>query len=315
VVEVWICKVPADSTAKAYGSLPLRLPLAAGPLAAVFQQEVFRYFDRVSHGVYTPSFVAGGDVSMGVADGPEQCVDKAIAAAGTTANVVLAIADAEQAPPAPGGIGSGGTVTPARAPVSVTRRYAYVGAADFDRATWGDNPPVDLVEHELGHTLGWVHSGISLNGQYLSALDVMSNSAAPRDTNPERRDAPDVLALHRVMAGWIPTTDVVVAKGPATATLSPSNGTTGTRLLVLPVDDQTFLTVEMITNEGYDDHLPASGITVHRVTVDHGEVKEMLPIIGNAPFTDVLQPGAGVVSDGWKVQVGPDGRVDASAGF
>ena len=80
---------------------------------------------------------------------------------------------------------------------------------------------------------------------YLSALDLMSNSAAPRDTVPSRRDGPDILALHRVLAGWMPMSDVTVADAAgATVALAPSTGDAGERLMVLPVDGSTFLTVE-----------------------------------------------------------------------
>ncbi len=311
VVEVWVCHVPNGSTAKEYGGLPLRLALAPAPLAGLFQQQVSRYFDSVSHGAYTPSFVAGGEVSLAVSEGSKECVESAIAKASATANVVLAVADAEQAPPASGGIGSGGNPTSTRENVAVTRRYAYVGGADFDRATWGDNPPMDLVEHELGHTLGWVHSGVSSTGDYLSALDVMSNSAAPRDVNPDRRDAPDALALHRVLAGWIPAADVVVADGAVTATLAPGNGAAGTRMLVLPIDAAHFLTVELVPDDGYDDHLPRAGLAVHRVSVTGGAVSDFEPL-GEAPFTRLLQPGDTVAFDGWTVQVGPGGQVTAT---
>ena len=75
---------------------------------------------------------------------------------------MLAVADAEHAADQPGGIGSGGDTHRAEAPASAARRWAYVGANDFS-ADWGDDPPMDLVEHELGHTLGWVHSGTDIN--------------------------------------------------------------------------------------------------------------------------------------------------------
>jgi hypothetical protein len=308
VVEVWVCHVPNGSTAAEYGGLPLRLPLAPALLASVFQQQVSRYFQTISHGRYSPFFTAGGEVALGAAEGSKECVDRALERSSAMGDVVLAVADAEQAPPGPGGFGSGGNVTAARRPAQATRRYAYVGGADFDRATWGDTPPLDLVEHELGHTLGWVHSGVSAAGEYLSALDLMSNSAAPRDTKPERRDGPDVLALHRVVSGWLPIADVVVAQGRTTVKLATSTGDSGTRLLVLPVDDTHFLTVERLPADGFDDHLPQPGVAIHRVTVDAGAVTAFEPI-GAAPFTALLQPGDAAVSDGWTVRVAPDGAL------
>ena len=59
---------------------------------------------------------------------------------------------------------------------------------------------MDLIEHEIGHALGWPHSGYdeSAPNPTQSALDVMSNSAAPRDVHPDRRDGPRHLGCQSV---------------------------------------------------------------------------------------------------------------------
>ena len=309
-VEVWVCRVPADTTAAIYGDLPLRAPIAAPTLANIFQQQVSRYFHRISHTVYSPSFVAGGDIAMAADDGPQECVSAALDQASAEADVVLAVADAEHVEGEAGGMGSGGDPTAIDAAAGATRRYAYVGAADFDRATWGDTPPLDLVQHELGHAVGWEHSGVTDDDQYLSALDLMSNSAAPRDTVPDRRDAPDVIAIHRAVAGWLTDDDITQAdpEGDTTITLAPSTGDTGMRLLVLPVDADSFLTVELLEPEGYDDHLPESGLAVHLVRLDGG----IDPQIAAPPFTDLLGPGDTATVSGWRLTVAADGAVTAT---
>jgi hypothetical protein len=315
-VEVWVCRVPADTTSPVYGDLPLRAPIAAPTLAGLFQQQVSRYFHRISHTAYTPSFVAGGEVAMAAADGPDECVSAALDRASAEADVVLAVADAEHVEGEAGGKGSGGDPTETDAAARTTRRYAYVGAADFDRATWGDTPPMDLVEHELGHALGFVHSAV-VGDDYLSALDLMSNSAAPRDTLPDRRDAPDVIALHRVTAGWL-TDDDITQAGPdgVTVTLLPSTGDDGTRLLVLPVDATSFLTVELLVPEGYDDHLPEAGLAVHVVTLSSDDpadvVVDVARELGVTPFTDLLGPGDRAKVGEWLIVVAPDGAVTAT---
>lgn len=314
VVEVWVCRVPTGTTSSVYGELPLRLPLDADTLASLFQQQVSRYFHTVSFRVYTPSFVPGGDVQLGPADGPDECAEQALDRSGPEATVVLAVADAEHVEGELGGQGSGGVAAAEGSPAKVSRRVAYVGGSDFNRVTWGDNPPLDLVEHELGHTLGWVHSGVTADGRYVSALDVMSNSAAPREVRPERRDAPDAIAIQRVIAGWIPADEVVQATGDSTeVTLSPSTDNAHretTRLLVLPVDDRHFLTVERLQNDDYNDHLPAAGIAVHRVTLGDDDLPTAVePLVGEAPFTALLEQDATLETDGWTITVTPDGAV------
>lgn len=314
-IEVWVCHVPHDATAGVYGGLPLRLPLTPTDLAAVLATGVTTYFETVSHGKYSPRFVAGDEVHMAAGDEPQACIDEAIAGAAAETGAVLVVADAEHAAGQPGGFSSGGHQCPADPPCGAdqSRRFVYVGASDF-HPDWGADPPLDLVEHELGHALGWVHSGYDATGAtpYLSALDVMSNSAAPREIDPERRDAPDTLAVQRLIAGWLTAVDVLVAPPEGgSATLQSSTGSVGLRLLVLPVDARSFLAVELLTADGFDAHLPADGVAVHLVTLDGSTVLPMEPLVGNPPFTDLLQQGESLVTHGWSITVADGWRVSA----
>ena len=316
-VEVWACRVPTDSTADLYGGLPIRTVLDVDRLAAIFDREVTAYFVDVSHGLYVPTFVAGGEVVLDAADGYEACVDEALAAASPSATVVLTIADAEHAPGLPGGFGSAGIGCAGSepCPAAESRRYAYVGASDF-AARWGASPPLDLVEHELGHTLGWVHSGMDIHGSYQSALDVMSNSAWPRAVDRTRRHAPGTIGIQRLISGWLRDEEVRVADGTETVTLVPSNvrpldlypAVLGTRLLVLPIDTRTFLTVEVLLAAGYDDHLPAAGVAVHRVRLaveDPSLVEAVDPLTndGAPPFDRLLESRGSLEADGWRIVV------------
>jgi hypothetical protein len=219
---------------------------------------------------------------------------------------VLAIADAEHNAGKAGGFANAGAVcaTPPCA-ATTTRRSAYVGASDFS-PDWGDNPPMDLIEHEIGHALGWPHSGYdpSLPEPTQSALDVMSNSAAPRDVLPDGRDAPDTLAVNRLSAGWLPASSVaVVAPTGTTVALTPSNGRSGKRLAVIALDDHRFITVELLVNEGFDSHLPATGIAVHLIDETSGG-RTQTPLIGLAPYDDLLAQGETLTTTGWRVAVG-----------
>lgn len=313
--EVVLCHVPLDTIAPTYVGLPLRHDLQPAAIASTFNEKVTIYFERLSLGTYRPVFSAGGEVTISPADEPQACVDLALSNTGGSARGVLVVADAEHHSTLPGGFanpGAGCAEQPCAA--SVSGRFAYVGAADFSD-DWGEDPPMDLVEHEIGHAIGWPHSGYdqTLPEPDQSALDVMSNSAAPREEHPNRRDAPDTLAINRLAAGWLPQSavEVVPARG-GTVTLSASAGPSGTRLAVIALDDLRFLTVELLTAEGYNDHLPSSGVAVHLIDTS-GTEREQTPLVGLPPFDDLLTSGETfsaldwsiAVADGWHVSMRP----------
>lgn len=303
--EVWVCHVPLNSTASIYRGMQLRLPLTPTDVTEVFTRQVTPYFDTLSHGQYHPVFKAGGEVEMGAADLPQDCLNEAIAGAGDDTNAVFAVADAEHGGSDPGGFGSTGDAcaVASSCSVEVSERAAYIGASDF-HPDWGELKPMDLAEHEVGHTLGWMHSAVERTGEYLSALDVMSNSAAPRDVDEARRDGPDTLALNRLLAGWLPASSVWSAPDDGgTIALAPSMSMAGMRLVVLAVDDSQFLTIELLTADGFNDHLPADGIAIHRVDVRDGVVQNSAPLVGETPYADLLEVGGEIEADGWRITV------------
>ncbi len=146
--EVFVCHVPLDSQSIVYAGLPLRTPLRADAISEVLNTKVTAYFETLSHGDYRPRFVAGGDVTISAIDEPQACVDRALTAASDQSHGVIVVADAEHNTGQPGGFGNPGSGCPT-SPCSArtSRRSAYVGASDFS-SDWGDQPPMDLIEHE-----------------------------------------------------------------------------------------------------------------------------------------------------------------------
>ena len=309
-IEVWVCAVPADTTAELYGRFPLRAALTPSGIVTAVGEGVHQYFAAQSGGRYDLHLVAGGTITMHSADTDTDCVDAALLASGKRADAVLAVATAEHVPGAPGGWGRPGSwfTCSGNCAARTTGRAAYVGASDFS-ADRGPQPVRDLIEHEIGHTLGLPHSGDG--DTYSSALDLMSNSAAPREVDPSRLDGPDLLAIDRADLGWIPAGQIVAVQQATTITLAPASGPTNraTRLVVVPLDAHRLLTIEYLDRSGYDDHLPAAGVAIHLVSdtagtdAGTGMSRSQTPLGSAAPHTDLLTAGASFTAEGWSISV------------
>ncbi|MEO6122758.1 MAG: hypothetical protein ABIR32_03550 [Ilumatobacteraceae bacterium] len=338
--EVFVCAAPPDTTDPNFGDLPLRLSLDPAAIAAQMNDNVTPYFEQLSNEHYRPTFVGGQTLTMTKDETHDQCVERAIDASSVDTAVVMVVANAENVAGAAGGWGRPGE--PCRfgfCPAAQTRRALFVGASDF-HPDWGAIPLLDLIEHEIGHTLDLPHSGDGnlTENQHASALDVMSNSAAPRemaeaangtptDRSTERKNGQDTLAIDRLSLGWLPLDDVaIVSEHGGEFNLSPSFDTNGLRMLVLPDEDngEVFLTVEHLAATGFDDFLPESGLTVHRIdqrptacdraTTDPspctGVSRAQIALGSPDPHTDLLdQVGDSWNLDGWTITVRSTGAL------
>lgn len=291
VWEVVLCEIPKNIADTNFAPLPDRLSVSTSDLVAAIDP-IREYFERWSGGRYAMTFVPGDTVAIDVDEDAQACVEGALESSSQGATGVVVIADAAHRDDVPGGWaqpGIGCSNPNQICTAKLSRRAVYLGGADFFTLSSREDlskVPLDLLEHEIGHVLGWAHSFRSegtLGSEripvgrpnvkgYDSSLDIMSNSAAPRGINSLRQHGPGVLGIHRVIAGWLELGDVQVIRSitaEATRfTLVPSDAgevSSSPLLLVIDLGGNTAVTIEFIMNRGDNDHLTGSGIAVHRV--------------------------------------------------
>ena len=104
-------------------------------------------------------------------------------------------------------------------------------------------------------------------------------------------------------AGWLPVSAVaVIPRSGATIKLSPSNGASGTRLAVVELDHRRFMTIELLAAQGFDDHIPATGVAVHLIEGSDA-TRTQTPLVGVAPYDHLLTQGETLAVNGWRVSV------------
>ena len=291
VWEVVLCEIPVDTTDANFAPLPERLSVSTADMVTAIDP-VREYFERWSGGRYTTTFIPGVTVAIDEDEDAQACVEDALESSSQKATGLVVIADAAHREDVPGGWAQSGIgcANPNHTcSAKLSRRAVYLGGADFFPLSRREDPsgvPLDLLEHEIGHVLGWPHSfraNETLNSErapagrphvkgYDSSLDVMSNSAAPREFNSRRQHGPGVLGIHRVIVGWLELGDVkVIGSNTAKATrfsLAPSDAWSHSELpllLVINLGDNAAVTIEFLMNRGDNDHVVAAGVAVHRV--------------------------------------------------
>jgi hypothetical protein len=151
-------------------------------------------------------------------------------------------------------------------------------------------------------------------------IDVMSDSAAPRDAEPSSRNAPGALAVNRFLAGWLDDDDVVdLSAGGEHSIVGGDGDVSGPRLATVDLTMDMFLTVEVVTPGVDNVHISSAGVAVHVIDFSDG-VCELPPCVGTARrqgllvdtrrSDGLLETGSVVEFGGVRVQVGAMRTVD-----
>jgi hypothetical protein len=274
--EVVVCHIPIFTSDEIFEPSLQRMSLSSSEIVKRLSP-VVSYFKRHSYGRYQPVFSAGLDVTISETETSEDCVERALDQSGPEVRGVMVVADAEHGADEFGGRGTPGVGCSESCSARHTRRSVYAGAGDF-MDYWNGNSPLDLVEHEIGHALDWPHSSTSASnsGQelYDSALDVMSDSSAPRMVISTKRHGPGTLAINLYAARWFDDEHLQILdrsrrvnKKVQLLATDIDLSITGTRFIVIADGVNSFLTVELIVARGDNAHLNSAAVAIHRIVV------------------------------------------------
>lgn len=145
------------------------------------------------------------------------------------------------------------------------------GGARSVGATWMPSWSVASVyAHEIGHAIGWPHSGSSWEFPYSSCWDVMSSAYCHYSPADLTYIPTHTIALHRLGSGWIaPERAPRVVPGEELVARVAASGAPVAAGAVEIIDLQRVtdvpLTIEARRREGqYESHIPFSGVVMHR---------------------------------------------------
>lgn len=158
--------------------------------------------------------------------------------------------------------------------------------------------------HELGHSLGLIHTAAPGNGYLLtSGWDLMS-SGGFQDGGANTKVGVHPSQLHKYILGWIPGARTRTVSNGQTATFvlerSAQPGAGNYLIGVLPLGGGggEFYSIESKRQAGYDrlavGALPAEGVVIHRVSPNNDPIGRIINANGTTSTTDAgayLVPG------------------------
>lgn len=302
IVGVWLCRVPNNTTSnvyRQYGVDPrLERSSALDDITTWARLRSTAYYSVLSGGRYDITYRSRGVIDLEPSDGPNRCLDAALAAEPSGSSAVLAVDSSRYT----GGLGS-----PGINPYVITSdidtlsddnhgRGMYIGGGGYlgDRA-W-------LLRHEIGHMLHWPHSFADSHNEYDNPVDLMSGN----------HDMP--LAFNVLAAGWLDLEHVHIHRSDASeVTIGPLTRPT-TRLALVPHPQRShdFISIEHRSNVFGSQ----SGVAVHMIRQPHtgcgfravspcvSMERRQTPAVGRSGSTDhVLRAGQSLFVHGVRITV------------
>ena len=268
VWQVWVCDVPGWTSVT-------DVQAATNTL----QGGLSGYFQWLSEGDYSPSFVTGGTVSSNDAIPAELSDPESIFApecesavsnsvSGSPNGVIIVVNAGFDA-----GYATVGAVCPELPFTGCTETYpanarrAVVGGAAAATVAPFTEPRTMTAAHEVGHALNWAHSYSGLTkdpitqlvSRYDNPMDVMSgeiHTGAPIGTH----------AYNRYAAGWIDPDEVAIHSSGINLYQIHARGDLGLEMVVIPGDQEGhFFILGTRRRTSHDILLPTSGVEVYEV--------------------------------------------------
>jgi hypothetical protein len=296
--EVWRCDIPDVSKS-----------LSTAAVIAGLEDDVTDWFEKMSRGRYTPTFVAKGGYAAPNLYG---CVDLGYSPYGS-----------EGTPDDRGfigvteyggmqGMGTPGVLHYTNSPPSLrlregTRRLAVGGLDLRYDGSLVPYPAIDVVVHEMGHALGWPH--VPLQGSsdpYTNAGDMMSGLGST------------TAAVNLYAAGWIDRSEVSLWESGRSSFRLGGHLTSRTQMVVVPTDDRGVYYTISAPAADYDE-VASSGVAVHFVdqsgsgdgycldglacTLASRVVEAVPPPGHNSSSAPVLRAGETMTLGSWQVEV------------